>query len=123
VDYTNAFAQAEMKEEVYVDPPKLFAPGNRTDRVLRLLKSLYGLKQAPKTLYDKLSAGLKQRGFAQSKHDACLFLKAGLICVIYVDDTIFAGPNADQIAREIKGLGVSKYEAQHKFQLRDEGEF
>jgi hypothetical protein len=87
-----------------------------------LLKSLYGLKQAPKTLYDKLSAGLKQRGFAQSKHDACLFLKAGLICVIYVDDTIFAGPNADQIAREIKGLGVSKYEAQHKFQLRDEGE-
>jgi hypothetical protein len=30
--------------------------------------------------------------------------------------------NADQIAREIKGLGVSKYETQHKFQLRDEGE-
>jgi hypothetical protein len=51
VDYTNVFAQAEMKEEVYVDPAKLFAPGNRTDRVLRLLKSLYGLKQAPKTFY------------------------------------------------------------------------
>jgi hypothetical protein len=38
------FAQAEMKEEVYVDPPNLFSPGNRIDRVLRLLKSLSGLK-------------------------------------------------------------------------------
>jgi hypothetical protein len=122
VDYTNAFAQAEIKEEVYVYPPKLFAPGNRTDRVIRFLKSLYGLKQAPKTFYEKISAGLKQWGFAQYKHDACLFLKAGLMCVIYVDDTIFSGPNADQIARDIEGLGVSKCEAQHKFQLRDEGE-
>jgi hypothetical protein len=24
VDYTNAFAQAELDEEVYVEPPKLF---------------------------------------------------------------------------------------------------
>jgi hypothetical protein len=119
VDSTNVFAQAEMKKEVYVDPPKLFAPGNRTDRVLRLLKSLYGLKHAPKTFYKKLSAGFKQRGFTQSKHDARLFLKTGLIYVIYVDETIFAGPNADQIAREIEGLGVSKYETQHKSQLCD----
>jgi hypothetical protein len=48
-----------MKEEVYVDPPKLFAPGNRTDRVIILLKSLYGLKKAPNTFYEKLSACLK----------------------------------------------------------------
>jgi hypothetical protein len=111
-----------MKEEVYFDHPKLFPPGNRTDRVIRLLKSLYGLKQAPKTFYEKLSAGLKQRGFTQSKHDACLFLKAGLICVICVDATIFAGPNADQISREIEELRVRKYEAQQKFQLCDKGE-
>jgi hypothetical protein len=108
-----------MKEEVYVDPQKLFAPGNRTDIVLRLLNSLYGLKHSPKTFNEKLSAGFKQRGFAQSKHDACLFLKAGLICVIYVDDTIFSGPNPDQIARNIEGLGVSKKETQHRFKIRD----
>jgi hypothetical protein len=42
--------------------------------------------------------------------------------MIYVDATIFAGPNADQINREIEGLGVSKYESQHKFQIRNEGE-
>jgi hypothetical protein len=69
-----------------------------------------------------LSAGLKQSGFIQSKHDTCLFLKKGLICFIYVDDTISAGPDASKIAEEIAGLGVSKYETQHSFQLRDEGE-
>jgi hypothetical protein len=103
-------------------PPKLFAPGNRANRVLRLPKSLYGLKQAPKTFYEKLSSGLKQRGFTQSKHDACIFLKAGLICVIYVADTIFDGPNMDQIVLDIEGLRVSKYETQHKFHLQDKGE-
>jgi hypothetical protein len=69
-----------------------------------------------------VSAGLKQRGFIQSKHDTCLFLKQDLICVIYLDDTIFAGPYKVKIAEEIAGLGVSKYETQHSFQLRDKGE-
>ena len=51
VDYTNAFAQAEIQEEVYIEPPKRFK--NR-DKVLHLLKSLYGIKQAPKTFFEKL---------------------------------------------------------------------
>jgi hypothetical protein len=122
VDYNNAFAQAEIQDEFYVEPPKLFATGNGTDRILKLLKSLYGLKQAPKTFYKKLSAGLKQRGFIQSKHDTCMFLKQYLIFIIYVHDTIFAGPDELKIAEEIAGLGISKYETQHSFQLRDEGE-
>jgi hypothetical protein len=88
VECTNAFTQAEMKEEVYVDPPQLFSPRNRTDRVIRVMQSLYGLKHAPKTFYD----------------------------------AIFPGPNADQIARAIEELGVSKYETQHKVQLHDKGE-
>jgi hypothetical protein len=49
-------------------------------------------------------------------------MKAGCICVVYVDDTIFAGTNADKLAAEIKSLGVSSDENQHSFQLRDEGE-
>jgi hypothetical protein len=50
-----------------------------------------------------------------------LFLKKGLICVIYVDDTLFTGPDESETAEENAGLGVSKYKTQHKFQLRDEG--
>jgi hypothetical protein len=122
VDYTNAFAQAEMGEAVYMEPPRLFGPRSGKDLVLLLLKSLYGLKQAPRTFYEKLCEGLIERGFEQSAIDPCLFMKAGCICVIYVDDTIFAGPDANKLAAEIKSLGVSSDENQHSFQLRDEGE-
>jgi hypothetical protein len=61
VDYTNAFAQAEMKETVYIEPPKLVAPKSGKDLGLLLLKSLYGLKQAPRTFYEKLRDGLLER--------------------------------------------------------------
>jgi hypothetical protein len=122
VDYTNAFAQAEMGETVYVEPPRLFGPRSGKDLVMLLPKSLYGLKQAPRIFYENLCEGLIESGFEQSAIDPCLFMKAGCICVVYVDDTIFAGSDADKLAAEIKSLGVSSDENQHSFQLRDQGE-
>jgi hypothetical protein len=109
VEYTNAFSQAELQEGAYVEPPKYFAPGNGTDLVLNLIKSLYGLKQAPKTFFEKLRDGILQRGFVQSIHYPCIFMKKDLICVIYMDDTIFAGPDEAKIQEEINSLGVSNF--------------
>jgi hypothetical protein len=63
VDYTNAFAQSEMGETVYVEPPRLFGPKSGKDLVLLLLKYLYKLKQAPRTFYEKLCEGFLERGF------------------------------------------------------------
>ena len=122
VDYTNAFAQAELNEEVYVEPPRMFGPKSGKDCVLRLLKSLYGLRQAPRTFFEKLRQGLLDRGYVQSDIDPCLFMKQDVICVCYVDDTIFAGPDPQILEKEIKSLGVSDKEQRHSFALRDEGE-
>ena len=72
VDYTNDFTQAEIGEEVYIEPPKGFQRKDKKDLVLKLLKSLYGLRQAPKSFFDKLSSGLLERGFVQSNLDKCL---------------------------------------------------
>jgi hypothetical protein len=69
VDYTNAFAQAEIKEEVFLEFPRLFGPKSGSNVVLKLLKSLYGLKQAPRTFFEKLRAGLLERGYTQSLVD------------------------------------------------------
>ena len=77
VDNTNAFAQADLKEEVYVEYPRLFGPKTGGDKVLRLRKSLYGLRQAPRTFFEKLKSGLEERGWKQSIVDPCLFLKRG----------------------------------------------
>jgi hypothetical protein len=97
VDYTNAFAQADLKEDVFVELPRDFAASEPGDYVLKLNKSLYGLKQAPKTFFDHLKTGLIERGFKQSAVDSCLFMKEEMICVVYVDDTIFAGPDASKL--------------------------
>jgi hypothetical protein len=122
VDYTNGFAQAKICEAVFVEPPKLFGSKNGKELVLKLLKSLYGLKQAPRTFFEKLDTGLREWGFTPSKIDPCLFMKAGCVCVVYVDDTIFAGPDVAVLAAKIKSLGVPADEHQHSFQLHDEGE-
>ena len=95
VDYTNAFAQAYLKEIVYMEIPKGFA-GNNSDIVLLLIKSLYGLVQAPKTFYDLLTLQLTKCGYvSQPSIDPCLWInkKRKIICVIWVDDCLFFGPN------------------------------
>ena len=107
VDYTNAFAQATLNEEVYIESPRGFSRGDGKG-VLKLNNSLYGLKQAPKTFFDKLRDGLIERGFTQSILDPCLFMKKDMICVIYVDDTIIAGPDSVAIDELIKSLGIKK---------------
>jgi hypothetical protein len=122
VDYTNAFAQAEINEEVYIECPRLFGPKSGSARVLKLLKSLYGLKQAPRTFFEKLRSGLLERGYIQSTVDPCLFIKKGIMCVVYVDDTIFAGNDPKLLEAEIASLGVTASTQRHKFQLRHEGE-
>jgi hypothetical protein len=83
-----------MKETVYIEAPKLFGPKSGKELVLIILKSLYGLKQAPRKFYEKIRDGLLERGFTQSEIGRCLFMKKDCICVVYVDDTIFAGPDA-----------------------------
>ena len=122
VDYTNTFAQAYLKEEVYIEPPKGFQRKVKKDLVLKLVESLYGLKQALKSFFDKLSRGLRDRGFEKSEVDKCLFMKQDMICVVYVDDTIIASPDSKAIDTLIYNLGIADEEQRHAFDLRDEGE-
>ena len=45
-----------------------------------------------------------------------------MICVIYVDDTIFAGPSQKDIDTEVKMLGIKHKSEDRLFKFRDEGE-
>ena len=74
VYYSNAFVQAELDTEVYVELLKLFeAKQGGEPMVLKLQMSLYGLKQAPLLWFEKLKQILRDHGFVQSKQDPCLF--------------------------------------------------
>ena len=48
VDFSNAFVQAELQEDVYIEVPQGFKDPDGQDVVLKLNKSLYGLVQAPR---------------------------------------------------------------------------
>ncbi|MGH7954829.1 MAG: reverse transcriptase domain-containing protein, partial [Gloeomargaritales cyanobacterium] len=104
VDYNNAFAQARLKEPVYVEIPRGFLTSNGGVKVLKLHSSLYGLRQAAERWYDKLSRGLTKRGFKQSKIDPCLFFHGKMICLIYVDDCLFFARKESDIHSMIKDL-------------------
>ncbi len=78
--------------------------------VLKLKKSLYGLKQSPRNFYLHLKDKLEFVGFTQSESDACLFYTERVICLIYVDDTLFYAQNMNDINSIVEDLKKTNLE-------------
>jgi hypothetical protein len=102
VDYTAAFVHAPMEEDVYIDMPRGFSkPG----KCLKLKKSLYGLKQSPRNFFQHLKGKLEDIGFESAEDvDPCLFISDKVICLVYVDDTLFYSPKPEYIDDVIRQL-------------------
>ena len=96
IDFDNAFVQAVLDTDVYVELPQEFKPPGGGDAVLKLNRSLYGLVQAPLYWYRHLRNGLEACGLKPSDYDRCLYYapEGDLIILCYVDDClIFARDN------------------------------
>ena len=104
VDYSNAFVQADIDEEVYCELPQEFLGPDGGEYVLKLKKSLYGLKQAPRLWFKTLEKSLHDRGFKSSAVDPCLFLMDDLVALVYVDDVLFFGKSEKIIDNMIASL-------------------
>ena len=116
VDYTAAFVTApvdeppnydQMNDEekartgVFFRMPQGFAkPG----MVLKLKKSLYGLKNSPQNFWLYLKSKLLEIGFVQLSNDACLFYSKTVICLVYVDDTLFFSRQQSDIDDAVTAL-------------------
>ena len=117
VDYTAAFVHAEIDKPpnwnsmtpqerdrwgIYLEMPKGF---QEHGKVLKLKKSLYGLCQAPRLWGEHLKKNLEKAGFRQAVEvDACLFISDKVICVTYVDDTLFFARDMADIDAAIQAL-------------------
>ena len=104
VDYNNAFAQAPITEDVYIELPRDFENSTEGNFVLKLKTSLYGMKQSPLVWFNHLKAGLEKRGFKASASDPCLFLHQDVICLVYVDDCLFFARDQMKIDEMIQDL-------------------
>jgi hypothetical protein len=112
VNISNAFVQAEFKEEVYVELPEIFCDdqnhGHKDRVVLKLNRSLYRLVQAPLSWYNLLQKGLNELAFKVSPLDPRMYNGRGTIIITYVDDTLFFGPDLKaikEVISELEGLG------------------
>ena len=118
LDVSNAFLHGSLIENVFIEQPKGFVDSSKPDFVCKLHKALYGLKQAPRAWFHRLSSYLLELGFTTSLVDSSLFiLHHGLISIfilVYVDDIIITGPNANLIQSLITKLQV-------EFPLKDLG--
>jgi hypothetical protein len=72
--------------------------------VLKLKKSLYGLKQSPRNFFLHLKGQLEHVGLNHSNADQCLFVSDKVICLVYIDNTLFYAQNKEDIATTIADL-------------------
>jgi Reverse transcriptase (RNA-dependent DNA polymerase) len=106
LDFVQAFPQAPIEQEMFMEVPKGFnVGGSRITHVLKLLRNIYGQKQAGRVWNGYLTKGLIQMGFTQSKYDMCLLWRGICIIVIYTDDTIIAGPLLEEVLETITAIG------------------
>ena len=118
VDYVQAFPQADLDDDVYMDLPAehdQVPGGDNRKYCLKLHKNLYGLKQAAKNFFLLLQTTLEGIGFKQSQVDPCLFLRDDCICAVYVDDTLFFSKDKKVLDEVVNSLNA-------KLALKDEGE-
>ena len=115
VDYVNAFAQADLDKDVFIEIPQGYEHGNDIDCVLKLNKSLYGMSDAPLLFFELLKKNLLEVGFEQLQHiDPCLFVHKHAICLTYVDDCLWFGKDGaalDKLIEEMKGKMDLKVES------------
>ena len=120
VDYVQAFPQAYQPEgeNIFMEIPEGYDMGdkNRDEYCLQLIKNCYGLKQAAYNWNNLLKSGFLSLGFRQSDHDPCLFCKDDVICVVYVDDTLFFSKDRSKVNEVISQL------QKLNFELTDEGD-
>jgi len=102
-DVKNTFLHGDLEEEVYMQLPPGFNCPQSSGKVCRLRKALYGLKQSPRAWFGRFTEAMKRIGYHQGNSDHTLFIKRKnervTLLIIYVDDMIVTGDDADKIKR------------------------
>ena len=107
-----------LKHPVWIHLPRGFHTNEGDKKCLKLVKSLYGLAEAPRLWYLHLFDTLINKlGFIQSKIDACLLMKDGIMIVVFVDDCAISYRNEADYIKLIADLRSLSFE------LTEEGEF
>ncbi|KAI9036660.1 uncharacterized protein KD926_001614 [Aspergillus affinis] len=120
-DIVTAYLNAELKSRtIYIMYPTGLAPTGFAPTglplVCRLLRALYGLKQSGLLWNQVFDDVLRDLGLVPTDTNSCFYMGLnGIILILYVDDSIVAGPSQEIISDFIKKL-------KQKFTLKVIGE-
>jgi hypothetical protein len=127
LDFTSAYLNGEIEEEVFMEVPSDFydilnekeSRKFRGNKVCLIRKALYGLKQSSgRQWYKKLDEKLKQQKLKPLNSDPCVYINKEdgniVIVVIYVDDLMVASDNPRKLQR-------LKSELSKSFEMKDLG--
>ena len=111
-DITGAYLKGDIEEEIYMEVPKGADMREQKGVVWKLEKPIYRLKQVGCQWKKKLDSTMVDLGFKKSPADDSLYVlhdakdRLQMVVLAYVDNTIPAGPNLDQIVRFKKDFGT-----------------
>ena len=75
-------------------------------KVWHLKKFIYGLKQSSRNYYLHMKEKLSKLGFHASEADLYLFVSTNIICLLYVDDSIFVYQHQSHMDDLIKRMNI-----------------
>ena len=95
LDFIMAYPQAPAEMPLYLRLPQGYNRKGMTRKshVLKLNRNVYGQKQAGRVWNQYLDQGMRSIGFTPSKFDPCLYYRASIVFLVYIDDCIVFGPN------------------------------
>eukprot|EP00961_Rhodomonas_salina_P127207 1714899-Rhodomonas_salina.1 len=119
VDFTQAFLNASLAEELYVSPPP-GAPPLPPGKAWRLLRALYGTIQAPRAWHLEVKQHINAWGFQDAGFEGTVYVKQEadgtyMMLVLYVDDLLIFHNNKAK-SEEFKDY------LRQKYKLTDEGD-
>ncbi len=82
IDFVNAYIQAPVERDMYMEIPKGFTVSIPGDYVLQIHRNIYGQKQAGRVWNKYLVKKLKGIGFTQLTSDECVFVRPPAIYVL-----------------------------------------
>jgi Reverse transcriptase (RNA-dependent DNA polymerase) len=115
-DIQNAFVNAVMDEDVFVEFPDGYKQPNK---VILLQKALYGLRRSPRLWQKAFVATLTSLGLKQALEDSCVFSDEFIVLLVFVDDIIaFCRPENREYLFNFRDKLNQKYPINNHIQLQ-----
>jgi Reverse transcriptase (RNA-dependent DNA polymerase) len=121
LDFVQAYPQAPVKQDLYLDIPKgcNIEKESTSKWALQVLRNIYGQTQAGKVWHDYLIQRLtNDLNFTQCIMDPCIVWRGQVMLIIYTANTIITGPSAKDIDLAIADIS-SKFSINSKYSVSD----